>query len=108
MRELEMTQVLSQIRALSTRAAGLPAANATAGAAAPPAVDFGKVLTGTLDKVNGQQVEAAQMAQSFELGKADIASVMLAMQKAQVSFKAVTEVRNKLVQAYQDIMNMPV
>ena len=38
----------------------------------------------------------------------DIAQVMVAMQKSSISFQALTEVRNKLLTAYQDVMNMPV
>ena len=46
----------------------------------------------------------------FETGTGDatLAEVMIASQKANLSFRAVTEVRNKLITAYQDIMNMPV
>jgi flagellar hook-basal body complex protein FliE len=40
--------------------------------------------------------------------KVDLSDVMIASQKASVSFQAMTQVRNKLVQAYQDIMQMPV
>lgn len=104
MRDVEMNNVLAQLRALSARAGGAPAPAAPAA----PAVDFGKVLTGALEKVNAQQTEAANLAQDFELGRADIASVMLAMQKSSVAFKAAAEVRNKMVQAYKEIMNMPI
>ena len=46
----------------------------------------------------------------FELGdpRADLARVMVAMQQSQVAFRATVEVRNRLVQAYQDVMNMPI
>jgi flagellar hook-basal body complex protein FliE len=50
------------------------------------------------------------MIRSFELGtgEASVAEVMVAMQKASLSFEAVTQVRNRLVEAYRDIMNMPI
>ncbi len=50
------------------------------------------------------------MANAFEVGQSgvDLTDVMIASQKASVSFQAMTQVRNKLVQAYQDIMQMPV
>ena len=51
---------------------------------------------------------AASMAQEFELGRGDLASTMVAMQKSQVAFRATVEVRNRVVQAYQDVMNMPI
>ncbi|MGH8314875.1 MAG: flagellar hook-basal body complex protein FliE, partial [Steroidobacterales bacterium] len=49
------------------------------------------------------------MAAAFESGAkdVDIAQVMIEVQKAGLAFRAMTEVRNKLVQAYQDVMNMP-
>lgn len=103
--------VLAQIRALRTEAAGgaLPTA-ATGASGAAGGVDFGKALTQVLDTVSKQQTEAASMAESFERGDKNVslAQVMLSMQSAQVSFKAVTEVRNRLVAAYQDIQNMPI
>jgi len=63
-----------------------------------------------LDKVASQQQAAREIASAFEIGQSDtdLSDVMIAMQKANVSFAALTQVRNKLVQAYQDIMQMPV
>jgi flagellar hook-basal body complex protein FliE len=60
--------------------------------------------------VNQQQKTASSMAAAFERGApgVDLPQVMIEMQKSSVSFRAVTEVRNRLVSAYQDIMNMPV
>ena len=60
--------------------------------------------------MNGVQQNANALAQSFEAGApgADFGEVMVALQKADISFKAMTEVRNRLVNAYQEIMNMPV
>ena len=53
---------------------------------------------------------AESLAGAFERGDpgTDVAQVMLAMQKANLSFQAITQVRNKLVNAYQEIMNMQV
>lgn len=100
--------VLSQIRALreqigvSGAAGGSPATAKTSG--------LGDAFSKVIDKVSQTQNEANTMAAKFERGDKDasLVNVMLAMQKAQVSFKAVTEVRNRLVQAYQDIQNMPI
>ena len=56
------------------------------------------------------QQAAQKSATDFELGKpgVDLPQVMLDMQKASISLRAAVEVRNKLVTAYQEIMNMPV
>jgi flagellar hook-basal body complex protein FliE len=63
-----------------------------------------------VNKVNATQQTATDMANAFEVGQSnvDLTDVMIASQKASVSFQAMTQVRNKLVQAYQDIMQMPI
>jgi flagellar hook-basal body complex protein FliE len=68
------------------------------------------MLENAIGRVNDTQQTAAGMKQAFETGtgSASLAEVMIATQKADLSFRAMTEVRNKLVTAYQDIMNMPV
>lgn len=68
------------------------------------------MLKNSLNAVNDVQNHAGSLKAGFENGTTDasLAEVMIAAQKADLSFRAVTEVRNKLVQAYQDIMNMPV
>jgi flagellar hook-basal body complex protein FliE len=106
MSEIDVNQLLSQMRAMASQAQGdaLPPAAETNGG------DFGALLKQSIDKVNDLQQEAGDLAKAFELGdpNADLARVMVAMQKANVSFQAMTQVRNRLVSAYQDIMNMQV
>lgn len=77
------------------------------GAAGP--ASFGDTLQNALKGVNEAQKNAGALAQAFELGdpRADLARVMVASQQSQVAFRATVEVRNRLVQAYQDVMNMP-
>jgi flagellar hook-basal body complex protein FliE len=76
----------------------------------PGAPSFADMLGQAVGKVNETQQAATQLATAFEMGQSgtDITDVMIASQKASVSFQAMTQVRNKLVQAYQDIMQMPV
>ena len=56
------------------------------------------------------QKASGAMATAYERGVegVDITDVMIASQKASVSFQAMVQVRNKLVDAYRDIMNMPI
>jgi len=63
-----------------------------------------------VNKVNEVQQTANQLSTAFEMGESgvDLTDVMVATQKASISFQGMTQVRNKLVQAYQDIMQMPV
>jgi flagellar hook-basal body complex protein FliE len=80
--------------------------------AAAPAekLDFAQVLKSTLDQVNDAQSKSRRMAQSFALGDDNInlSDVMVASQKASISFQTSIQVRNKLVSAYRDIMTMQV
>ena len=84
-----------------------PLAGATS--AAEPA-GFADALKNSLDAVNQTQQSANALSQAFETGTttASLAEVMLASQKASIAFQATVQVRNKVVQAYQDIMNMAV
>lgn len=85
------------------------AAGGVADAGSTQGTDFTSALKGALEKVNGLQNEASEAASAFERGETtDIASVMLAKQKASMGFEATLQVRNKLLSAYKDIMNMPV
>ncbi len=107
MSDATISSILSQIRALQGQATARPAAPAAAKDVTPGS--FGETLQRAVGRVNGEQQEAARLAKAFELGdpQADLARVMIAQQTAQVSFRAAVEVRNRLVQAYQDVMNMP-
>lgn len=71
---------------------------------------FGELMTQAIDKVNETQQTSSAMATAYEKGVAgvDITDVMIASQKASVSFQAMVQVRNKLVDAYKDVMNMPI
>jgi flagellar hook-basal body complex protein FliE len=71
---------------------------------------FSDMLGQAVNKVNETQQASNKLATAFEMGTSgvDLTDVMIASQKSSVSFQAMTQVRNKLVQAYQDIMQMPV
>lgn len=72
--------------------------------------DFKTMFKSAVDNVNEQQKVAGDLATRFEQGDAsiDLPEVMIALQKSNVSFQAMSQVRNKLVDAYKEIMNMPV
>ena len=72
--------------------------------------NFADMLGQAINKVSDTQQASNQLATAFEIGKSgvELTDVMVASQKASVSFQALTQVRNKVVQAYQDIMQMPV
>lgn len=113
MNEINASTLLAQMRSLAAQSsARLPGADVAQDVASSsvPKSDFSSVLAKSINEVNSIQMHAAEMTKAFESGAAgvDLADVMVSLQKAEISFKAMTEVRNKLVSAYQDIMNMPV
>lgn len=71
---------------------------------------FSDMLKKAVDSVNETQQQSSALQRAFEAGdpEVDITQVMIQMQKASVSFEAMNQVRNRLVSAYQDIMNMPI
>jgi flagellar hook-basal body complex protein FliE len=106
MSQMEIDRVLSQIRSLSSQmqptAAQKPAAQANG------ASDFAALLRQGIDQVNQSEQTASQLADAYTRGTpgVELPQVMVQMQKASVSLRALTEVRDRLVSAYTDIMNM--
>ena len=72
--------------------------------------DFGQMLKDSVNAVNSTQKAATNLTTRFEGGDSSVnlSEVMVALQKANISFQAMTQVRNNLVSAYKDIMNMQV
>lgn len=106
MSDISMNSLLAQMRALTSQAvAERPSTEA-------PAVQpqFSQMLSRAIDAVNESQTEAADLKSRFQLGQdgIDITQVMVASQKANVEFQLMVQVRNKLVNAYQEIMNMQI
>ena len=71
---------------------------------------FREMMGDAINTVNANQKHAGDMSTRFTQGdpNVDLPEVMVALQKSSVSFQAMTQVRNKLLEAYKDIMNMPV
>ncbi len=85
-------------------------AGISTGIQAPAKLDFADALKASLDQVNTVQMSSQQLGQKFALGddKVSLSDVMISMQKANISFQTTVQVRNKLVSAYHDIMNMQI
>jgi flagellar hook-basal body complex protein FliE len=106
MSQMEIDRVLAQIRSLSSQVRpNAPQASATQ--ASGPS-DFATLMKQGIDQVNQSQQRATELADAFARGTpgVELPQVMVQMEKATVSFRALTEVRNRLISAYQDIMNM--
>lgn len=104
MSDMNINQVLAQMRAMSLQASG-PVQKTGENTN----TDFSALLQQSIASVNDTQQSAGKMAEAFETGATNIslADVMVATQKANVSFQATLQIRNKLVEAYKDVMNMP-
>lgn len=117
MSSMEIDRVLAQIRSISqaTKPGGVGGVGGVGGApGAPGAVGgvdngFARLLKQGIDSVNTQQAKSSDLVVKFEKGVpgVELPQVMIEMQKSSVSFRALTEVRNKFVEAYREIMNMP-
>jgi flagellar hook-basal body complex protein FliE len=114
MSNMQITQVLAEMRALQARASGgvAPGEMAQGGiaAAASQPSDFANLMRGAVDHIATMQNQASSLADAYEAGDkgVDLTKVMLEVQKAGLAFRAMTEVRNKLVDAYTQVMNMSV
>jgi flagellar hook-basal body complex protein FliE len=100
-----LEQMLSELRAASAVAQG----GAASGPREAEGADFSLALKSAIDQVNAAQQQAQQMTEGFAAGNdVNLQDVMINLQKASLSFQQMVQVRNKLVTAYQDVMNMPV
>lgn len=104
----QIQAMIAQLKAHATR----PQATPPVVKAEQPAakVEFSDALKTALDGVNTSMVKADQQGKAFAMGddSVSLSDVMVSMQKASINFQASIQVRNKLVSAYHDIMNMQV
>ncbi len=72
--------------------------------------DFGSILDNAINNVNALQKQSGELAARFDQGDPNVSlsDVMIARNKSSVAFDATIQVRNKLVEAYKELMNMPV
>ncbi|NPT55655.1 flagellar hook-basal body complex protein FliE [Paraburkholderia elongata] len=104
-----LSSALQQMQSMAAQAAG--SSNPVAGqSGAATAGGFASALKASLDKISGDQTKAAGESQAFELGASNVSlnDVMVDSQKANIGFQFGLQVRNKLVTAYNDIMQMSV
>jgi len=96
--------MVAQLRAVAAQAAQAQAGEDAA------SVDFVALLKDALAQTNAAQMDARELSRQFALGdpNTSLEEVVLTLQKASVSFQTMVQVRNKLVSAYQEIMNMQV
>ena len=114
MKPVDNSQLLSQMRTMA-QAAGInqPIGQAEMNTTMANGVDnggFSNLLVRAINNVNATQQESAMLASNIETGDggASLVKAMIASQKANISFQAALQVRNKVAAAYHDIMKMPI
>jgi len=72
--------------------------------------DFSKMLKQAIDNVNGLQQNTSELRNRFEMGDKEVSlgEVMIAANKSSLAFDATVQIRNKMVEAYKEVMSMPV
>lgn len=104
--------MVAQLKAASAKitAGDVAEAGAADSIVATPKPDFAEALRASLNQVDSAQVSSQELGKRFALGddKVSLSEVMISMQKANISFQTTVQVRNRLVSAYHDIMNMQI
>jgi flagellar hook-basal body complex protein FliE len=102
---MDINQVLAQMRVMAAQAQ-----SQTDPIQETNQASFSDLLKQSVDSVNDTQMEAKRLTSALETGadNVDLAQVMIAVQKSSLSFDAMVQVRNKLVDAYKTVMNMPI
>lgn len=120
MSAIDTQRLLMEMRAVAQQAqlggnAGIQQAQDTAGTdglvdASGASTDFAGLMRQAIDKVNEQGQTSNQLKERMEMGdpNVELSEVMIQAQKASLAFQAMTQVRNKLVEAYKDVMSMPI
>ena len=110
MSDLAINQVLSQMRSMQALAQGQSVGAELRSTEAAASSQFSNLMTQSIADVNTSMQESKAVTAAFESGdpSVSLAEVMITAQKASLQFTGMTEVRNKLLTAYQEVMNMPV
>lgn len=111
MNPVDTQSLMLQMQSLAAQAEAKPVADVseTSQSSQDKAANFADLLAESVQSVNQEQHKAGDMKKAFEQGdpEMELSEVMLQVQKASLSFQAMTQVRNKLVEAYKDVLNMP-
>ncbi len=101
------TQIAQAVERLKSAA---PSSKAVAGGGSSPAPDFVASLDSALAAVSKNQNASTELQRQFQLENPSVTleETMIAMNKSSLSFSAAVQVRNRLVAAYEQIMQMPV
>jgi flagellar hook-basal body complex protein FliE len=107
---IDPNQLLTQMRAMQAQANDNVKPAPAQESQGSDRVDFSKVMQNAVGQVNELQQSSGDLKTAFEMGdpNVNLADVMIASQKASVAFEATMQVRNKMVEAYQEVMRMSI
>ena len=107
---VEFNRLMLQMRSMQVEAMNRPQPVAPTAAQEAKGPGFDDLLQQAVNRVNELQQTTSGLQTGYERGDQgiDLAQVMVASQKSSVAFQAMTQVRNKLIAAYEDIMKMPI
>ena len=101
-----MLRTLAAHQAEASSGLGMSEAAQAQANAAP---GFGQAVNRALEQVNDAQMRSSSLQEAYERGEpVPLTDVVIGMQKSSLAFEATLQVRNKVLKAYEDILNMPV
>ena len=102
--------MIAQLKAAAVKPPGMAPVGPAQAPESAAKVDFSAALKQSLGQVSEAQLDAGARSKAFMAGddSVSLSDVMISMQKASIGFQATVQVRNKLVSAYQEMMNMQV
>jgi flagellar hook-basal body complex protein FliE len=101
-------RVLEQIRAASSLTSSTEVGEVNSAASGSSGTDFGNVLRAAVQQVSDVQQAATAKQQEFQIGESNVSleEVMISLQKANLAFQGMIQVRNRLVEAYREVANL--
>ena len=107
--QANIQSMLETLRAYQTQSAGTVSTPESTKTGQVEQPSFFNAVQSALDRVNDSDKKADAMSEAYERGEeVPLTDVVLAMQKSSLAFEATLQVRNKVMKAYEEIMNMPV
>jgi flagellar hook-basal body complex protein FliE len=108
--QANIQSMLETLRSYQAQASqNLQDAGASSESAATSKTGFGQMVSGALEQVNDTMLESRRLQTAYEKGEdLPLTDVVLGMQKSSIAFEATLQIRNKVLKAYEDILNMPV
>ncbi|MFM8588560.1 MAG: flagellar hook-basal body complex protein FliE [Limnohabitans sp.] len=104
-----MLQTLRTHQAQASGLQGFEEAQGAQGTAGTPKTGFSDLVSNAVSQVNNLQLQSRQMQDAYDRGEQiALTDVVIGMQKSAIAFEATLQVRNKVLKAYEDILNMPV